>query len=463
MNSMQSELGRGWKLHQQKRIAEAEQVYRKVLSVEPHNANGWCYLGMALNDQRKYLEAVEAYEKAISIEASFPVALNNLGNSLRYLGEIQRADDCFQKAIDLQPDYFNAHKNRGTLHAWAGDSELALTHYSRALSLKPDDAELHRNLGVIHLLHGRFTEGWMEYRWRWRVGDLHRIGSIPVWEGSDPGGKSFVLTAEQGLGDTFQFARFAKLLREKGARTLISCPPKLLALMQQSSDLGPVYPNNLPLPQKFDYQCSLLDIADLLGVDLQSIPSLDGYIRPASNLADYWSRRIPRNSDKLRVGITWQGNPNYQADCYRSMPLSYFEPLSRVDGVQLVSLQQGHGIEQLAAWKGQPIIQFEDGLDTSSGAFMDTAAIICNLDLIVTCDTAIGHLAAAMGVPTWIALSYIPDWRWLLDRSDSPWYPSVRLFRQPKPGDWQSAFDLIAAALVELQSQKTVRIGHEEN
>jgi len=455
MTTFESELSRGWRLHQQKHLAEAERIYRTVLAKSPKDANAWCYLGIALNDQRRYAQAVQAYETALSLNPRFPIALNNLGNSLRYLSEFDRADQCFQQAIDLKPDYFNAFKNRGTLHAWTRNLELALKYYGQALQLSPNDAELHRNLGVIYLLQGRFHEGWREYRWRWKVGDLHRLPNLPVWDGCDLKGKSIVLTAEQGLGDTLHFARFASVLRQHGARTMIYGPPSLLALLQSSSDLGWAYPNNLPLPQPFQFQCSLLDVADFLNVDLDSIPGMSRYIRPAGHLCDYWKPNFPRKSHGVRVGIAWQGNPEHQADIYRSMPLSHFEPISRLEGVELVCLQQGFGLDQVNRWQGFPLTQLDPSVDASGGSFMDTAAIISMLDLVISSDTSIAHLAAAIGTPTWIPLSFVPDWRWLLGRSDSPWYPSVKLFRQSEPGQWSTVFRQIGEELQGLVSVKT--------
>lgn len=447
-----SQLSRGWQLHQNKRLAEAEQVYRNVLADTPHDANAWCYLGIALNDQKNYVEAVDAYRRALEISPDFPIALNNLGNSLRYLGQIDEADQCFQRAIDLKPNYFNAYKNRGTLHAWAGNFDLALEFFAQALQRKPDDAELHRNLGVIYLLLGRFPEGWNEYGWRWRVGDLTRLPNIPLWDGSDLTDKAIVLTAEQGLGDTLQFVRFARLLRDQGARTMIYCQPQLLALLQQSSALGPVYPNNLPLPQTFDFQCSLLDVAEKFVIDVKSIPNMDGYVEPANHFCEFWKDRIPNPSGAFRIGIAWQGNPDHPADHFRSIPLSHFEPLSRIPGVELLSLQRDHGSEQLGKWQGNPILRLDASVDTSSGAFMDTAAIMQTLDLVIACDSAIAHLAAAIGTPTWIGLSFVPDWRWLLDRDDSPWYPQVRLFRQPTMGDWNAVFQSMTNKLTVLRA-----------
>ncbi|MBX3423599.1 MAG: glycosyltransferase family protein [Pirellulaceae bacterium] len=458
MSSLQSELSRGWKIHQQQRPAEAEQIYRRVIALQPNDANAWCYLGIALHDQRHYQQAVESYQRALQLQSKFPIALNNLGNSLRYVGQFEEADQCFQKAITLQPNYFNAYKNRGTLHAWNGNLDLALQYYGQALELSPQDAELHRNLGVIYLLQGRFAEGWTQYRWRWRVGDLNRLPSIPVWDGTHPSGKAILLTAEQGLGDTLQFVRFAEILRQRGAKTLIHCQAALMALLQNNANLGPVYPNNLAVPQPMDVQCSLLDVADLLQLDLPTIPGMAGYIQPTQNLRQYWQATLPKSPGQFRIGIAWQGNPDHQADLYRSCPLSEFEAIARIDGVQLVSLQKGFGSQQLDQWRGPPIMRLDDSTDTSSGAFMDTAAIMQSLDLVITSDTAIAHLGGALGVPTWIVLSFVPDWRWLLQRSDSPWYPSVRLFRQPSAGDWTNVFAAVERALVDvLKSARSLK------
>lgn len=456
MNALQNELMRGWQIHQSGQLPQAEAIYRNALRQAPQNANAWVYLGIALHDQRRYTEAVDAYQTALRIQAEFPIALNNLGNSLRYIGQFEEADAAFQKAIDLKPDYLNAFKNRGTLHVWTGYLEKGLEYYQQALALNPNEAELHRNLGVIYLLQGRFEEGWREYRWRWKVGDLHRPNiAVPVWDGQDIQGKSILLTAEQGLGDTLNFVRFAKSLRNQGAQTTVFCQPPLLALLQNSPELGNMYPNSLALDRTVDLQCSLLDAADLLQIDATNIPRETPYLSPAAHLTSYWAERFPPTGTAFRVGIAWQGNPGHQADVFRSIPLQNFEPLASVPGVELISLQSGFGTEQLEKWQGTtPIRQLDPNIDKSSGAFMDTAAIMKTLDLVITSDTSIAHLAGALAVPTWIALGYIPDWRWLLERDDSPWYPSVRLFRQPAIGDWASVFRRMQTQLAELAQGK---------
>lgn len=449
METTQQALQRGWQIHQNKNFADAERIYRDALSRDAHSAAGWCYLGIALHDQRKFADAVACYQRAIELQPEFPIALNNLGNSLRYVGDIQLADACFAKAIALKPDYLNAFKNRGTLHVWTGSLDLGLKYYQDALRLNPNEAELHRNLGVIYLLQGRFEEGWREYRWRWKVGDLHRpTQKFPVWQGEPLAGKSILLTAEQGLGDTLNFIRFANLLQQQGARTMVYCQPQLVALLQASPDVGPVFPNSLAVDGHFDFQASLLDVADRLGTNADNIPSSPAYLTAPPHLVDYWKSRLGPPSGKKRIGIVWQGNPDHQADVFRSVPLKHFEAIANRGDVELFSFQSGYGVEQLATWQGSvPIHTFGPELDSTSGAFMDTAAIMKSLDHVITSDTAIVHLAGALGVPTKLALGYTPDWRWLLERSDSPWYPSVRLFRQPQIGDWTSVFQAIADAL----------------
>lgn len=451
MSGLQNELQRGWQIHQQRRFAEAEFIYRDVLGKSPDDANAWCFLGIALHDQRQYAAAVECYRRALKLNPAFPVALNNLGNSLRYVHCVEEADQCFQKAIDLKPDYLNAFKNRGTLHVWTGSLDQGLAYYEQALRINPNEAELHRNLGVIYLLQGRYQEGWNEYRWRWRVGDLHRADTtIPVWDGSNLNGRKILLSAEQGLGDTLNFVRFAQVLRNSGAQTLVHCQPQLLALLQNAPKLGPMYPNSLSVDQPMDCQCSLVDVADILRIDEQNIPHDCPYIFPSPQLTGYWARRFPKQLGARRIGIAWQGNPDHQADAFRSVPLTCFEPMSEIPGVELISLQSGYGTEQLEKWSGaKEIVSLGPDVDKTSGAFVDTAAIMLQLDLVITSDTSIAHLAGALGVPTWIVLNYVPDWRWLLQREDSPWYPTVKLFRQESLGDWASVFRKIQTALLE--------------
>ncbi len=444
-----------WKVHQNGGAAQAHQMYRQIVDQLPHHANAWCYLGIALHDMKRYGEAVEAYEKAINLNPSFPIAYNNMGNSLRYDYRPEEAEQAFQKALAYDPNYLSAHKNRGTLHAWLGNYDLALESYSRAQKLAPDEAETHRNLGVIYLLKGDFERGWEEYRWRWKcVEAAQHHYQQPKWTGQPLAGKTILLYSEQGLGDAIHFIRFAAVLQKQGATAVVHGPPALLALLNKSPGIHTYIPNSLPVDRPFDYHCSLLDVADTLHIDDSNIPMAGGYVKPAENLVAYWQRWLHGLPPaKLRVGLVWQGNRDHMADKFRSYPLGTYDGLSRIDQVQFISLQQGFGTEQISRWNGlRPLMELPQGTDSSSGAFMDTAAIVTQLDLVITSDTSMAHLAGSLGRPAWVLLNKMPDWRWLLDREDSPWYSSLRLFRQSTQGDWASVAKQVESRLRDLIS-----------
>jgi len=453
MPSTEEILLQAWNAHQRGDVEKALQVYRSVLEREPGNANAWCYVGIAMHDRRQYASAVEAYENALRLKPKFPVALNNLGNSLRYLGRVADADAAFEQALQLQPSYFNALRNRGTLHAWTGRIDLAFRYYHQAMQLQPHDAELHRNLGVIHLLQGNFSEGWREYRERWRCKEAVQYNyQQPKWTGQDLKGKTILLYSEQGLGDTIHFVRFAKILKERGAKTLLHMQPALLALLQGCQGIDAYIPNSWKVDQPFDYHASLIDVADVLQIDASNIPNQVPYVRVPENLSAYWRNQLNRSlpPSRFRVGLAWQGNPDHQADVFRSIPLHELEPLAEERDVQWISVQIGKGSEQIRTWQGKsPIHALPSDLDQSSGAFMDTAAVLQHVDCVVTSDTAIAHLAGALARPTLLMLGYTPDWRWMLHRDDSPWYPTMRLFRQETIGDWKPVVQRVRQAIAE--------------
>lgn len=482
MSKLQLALQQAWATHQAGNVAAAESVYRQILAQQPRHAATLVYLGLAHFDQRRFADAAQAYRQAIQIQPEFPIAWNNLGNAMRMLGELAEADDCFTRALQQKPDYLSPMKNRGTLWIWAGEVDRGLASYQDALRIAPDDPELHRNLGVIFLLQQRYAEGWPEYRWRWKMPTGGRPNhSCPVWQGEDPAGKTFLLYPEQGIGDAIHFARAAYTLKQAGARTVLQCAAKLVPLMSSITGIDMVVPEGFAVEQfvsgKIDYQASLIDVIDRwygrTGTLATGFASLDqgsnavnppghaaanfdaqaAYLQASDSLVDYWRRVLfPTTGGNQRIGICWQGNAQFHADIYRSVPLEKFAPLSRIAGVSLVSLQHGLGREQIDSCSfGPSIARLPDSIDQSSGAFLDTAAIIRNLDLVVTVDTSTGHLAAALGKPVWLVLGSVPDWRWTLQGETSAWYPAVRLFRQQKMGHWDEVFLRIAAELSALQ------------
>lgn len=458
-------LSHGWQMHQSGHVDQAERLYRQIIAQAPGSAEAHVYLGIALFDQRRYEASEAAYREGLRLRPAFPIAWNNLGNSLRMLDRIHEADRCFEAALQQQPGYINALKNRGTLWVWAGEVERGLQWYEQALQIAPQEAELHRNLGVIYLLQGRFEEGWKEYRWRWRMPGLTRPAvDAPLWQGEQLAGRRILLYAEQGLGDAIHFIRMAAVLKQQGAETCFQCSAKLLPLLSSAPGIDRIIPEGASVGP-VDYHASLIEIADHLRVDSENVPASVSYLSVDANLRDYWRMQLSelqgsangqaeRNSDVARsvrrVGICWQGNPQHHADHYRSVPLQRFAPLAEIPGVTLVSLQHGYGSEQLDhVGFGHSIVRLPDSIDRSGGAFLDTAAVMLNLELVVTTDTSTAHLAGALGVPTWLVLGKVPDWRWLMQGDTTPWYPTLRIFRQTQVGRWEDVFQRIAEALHE--------------
>lgn len=451
MTTTAEALAQGWRLHQAGQWAAAEQIYRQVLQANPADANAWCYLGIACHDQDRLDEAVAAYRRAIQLQPNFPIAFNNLGNTLRLQRKLADAVACFDQALRLKPDYVNAHKNKGTALVWEGHLEEALACYGRALEHSPNDADTRKNRGVILLLLGRFDEGWQEYAWRWQTDEVSRPKyPQPLWDGSPLDGKTILLTAEQGLGDTVHFIRYAAVLKEKyNCRVIAACPKPLLRLLKTCPGIDTLIAQD-QTPPAFDVYASLLDVPGVLRDHPDSFPRQIPYLSADEDLVRQWNAHFQAYGG-YKIGLVWQGNPKHQADRMRSMPLAEFGPLGKLKGIQLFSLQKGAGSEQLDTLGGVlDVVPLGARLDETTGAFMDTVAVLRNLDLLITTDTAIAHVAGALGVQTWVALSHVPDWRWLLERRDSPWYPTLRLFRQPSVGDWPGVVQQMVDQLLQL-------------
>ncbi|TVP94081.1 MAG: tetratricopeptide repeat protein [Planctomycetaceae bacterium] len=466
--SVQEKLSRAWQAHQAGRVEEAEAVYRQVLAHYPQHAATHVYLGIAQFDRRRFAESAESYRTALRFQPQFAIAWNNLGNSLRMMGQTDAADECFGRALEQQPDYVSPLKNRGTLWIWAGQIQRGLDAYREALRLVPEDAELHRNLGVIYLLLQRYEEGWPEYRYRWHFLPHSRVADGgAVWRGEDPQGKVFLLYPEQGIGDAIHFIRAAQTIRRAGGRTILQCDPKLIPLFSSVGGIDLMIPDGVPVSQfgapPIDYQASLIDVIDHwhgrtgeLATEVPAVePGRPEYLRVSDSLVDYWRRGLTIPGP--RVGICWQGNPEFHADVYRSIPLAEFAPLARIPGVSLVSLQFGFGREQADQVPfASSIHRLPETIDRSGGAFMDTAAIIRNLDLVITIDTSTAHLAAALGVPVWLLLGKVPDWRWLQEGDSTDWYPTIRIFRQQRMGHWGELLERVAMELGEWAAVRAV-------
>jgi tetratricopeptide (TPR) repeat protein len=440
----------GTALQQQGDLEGAIACFRRAVEIMPTFAGAFFNLGNAFHQQKKLSDAVAHYRQALQINPRFAEAHNNLGNVLQDECRWEEASACYRRAMELKPDYAAAHNNLGFALQQQRMVDEAGECYRRAIELKPDYAEAHFRYATWMLQQGDFEGGWREYEWLWKTKDF-RTGALgrPSWDGSPvAGSKTLLLHADQGFGDTFQFIRFAGLVKPSARRVVLACAKKLIPLLSRCPWIDEVVPHGSPFP-KFDAEAYLTSLPRALKTTLEDLPREVPYLFADSKLMEHWRKKLPDRP--LRIGIAWQGNPKFLQDNTRSIPLAEFAPLAEVNCVQLISLQQDLGTEQLKTVKNRfEVLELGPEVDKSTGAFTDTAAIMMNLDLIVTSDTAIAHLAGGLGVPVWLALSYMPEWRWLLDRSDSPWYPTMRLFRQKAPGDWESVFQAMRA---ELQTQ----------
>jgi hypothetical protein len=345
-----------------------------------------------------------------------------------------------------------------------GQITQGIAGYERAIQLNPDYAESHFGLAQLWLKTGDFTRGWRELEWRWRRREFPpRPFAQPIWDGSPLAGRTILLHAEQGLGDTIHFVRYAPLVKQYGGYVIVECQEPLVPLLSTCPGVDQSIAKDSPLPW-FDVHAPLLTLPAILGTRLDTIPAKVPYLFADPDLVETWRQAIDRVEPPLttppsadspltqtKVGIAWQGNPAFPNDRRRSIGLALFEPLARLKNVRLFSLQKGPGTDQLAAAaESFPIYDLGSRFRT----FQDTAGALLNLDLVISVDSAVAHCGGALGVPTWVLLPYAPDWRWLLNRKDSPWYPTVRLFRQAKPGDWKSVVERLVGELVELARAK---------
>ena len=450
MSHVDERLLHGWNLHQRGELSRAETIYREVLAAAPQHANAWCYLGMACHDQGRYEDAVRAYRKALAIQPVFPVVWNNLGNSFRHLRRLEDAIRAFETAIQQKPGYVNAIRNQGTTLLWEGFLDRAADCYRQAQLLAPDDAETHKNLGVIALMKGDFQSGWDEYEWRCRLPEVSLVAPHqPQWKGESLDDKVLLLIGEQGLGDTIHFSRYAEVLqRQYRCQIWLACQESLHPLLSSCVGIDRLLAAD-ERPLGVDYWSPLLSVPGRLGhCDISRFPHTVPYLSAESSRVAKW-REVLSHLPGIKVGLCWQGNSRHQADRMRSIALRELLPLARIQGVTWICLQRGEGVEQIDSLHCRFPIQVLAGLDDQGGAFVDTAALMQSLDLVITIDSAIAHVAGAFAIPTWLLLAHVPDWRWLLDTSDSCWYPTLRLFRQPRVDDWQSVVRDASHAIVK--------------
>jgi Tfp pilus assembly protein PilF len=430
----------------QGQAGEAEACWRRALALEPGFAEARINLGALLLERGDFRGAEAEFRLVLKRAPGSVPALVNLGNALRDGGDPLGAAAAYRRAIALEPGFAPAHGNLGLALREAGDFAGAAAAYRRALALKPDYALAHRDLGILLLLTGRFDEGWREFAWRWKTRGLERrTHGLAAWSGGDVRGKTVLLAAEQGLGDTILFCRLVQAVAERGARVVLEVQPQLCRLLRGLEGAASIVPRTDAAPEA-DCAAALMDLPGILGLAAGNAPARVPYLAPEAERVARWRAWLAARPG-LRIGVAWQGNPKSDAELGRSPPLLAFRPLAEIPGARLIALQKGPGSEQLASLPQDMAVERPgDDFDSGPDAFLDSAALMQSLDLVVSADTAPAHLAGALARPVWIALKRVPDWRWGLDRDRTPWYPTARLFRQRASGDWAGVFAALADA-----------------
>jgi tetratricopeptide (TPR) repeat protein len=441
------------------RCDEALESYDRALAVNPDYADAHSNRGCALEKLDRPDEALVSYDRALALRPDNADALYNRGNVLRKLHRYSEALASYDRAIALRPSHADAHNNRGQALRELMQFDQALASYDRALALQPQNIMAHCNAASLRLMTGDFNRGWAHYEWRWLkqsvAASARHAFPQPRWLGGDEiAGKTILLHSEQGLGDTIQFCRYAPLVAARGAKVILEIQKPLASLMANLAGVEQVVVQGDPLPD-FDLHCPLLSLPLAFGTQLETIPSANSYLSaPAQRMSDWQARLGPRR--RTRIGLAWSGNAGHERDQERSIQLSALQPLLDVDAT-FVSLQKDVRPDDMALLRARgDILHFGDEL----GDFSDTAALTSQLDLVISVDTSVAHLAGALGKPAWILLTYVPDFRWLLDWDDSPWYPTIRLFRQDATRAWDGVVRHVheaAAKLVDGQSRLSAR------
>jgi len=447
-------IDRGNLLHDLGRTEEAIRSYDAALEKAPNHADVLNNRGAALHAVGRFQDASADFDAALRIKPASPQVWSNRGNLLLSQLRPEAALAAYDKALELRPGYAEALCGRALALQHLGRFDEALASYDRALDCDPTSAHFKNNKAALLLLRGQFETGWDLYEWRWIAGQTpkHELKlPIPEWNGESLAGRAIIVFDEQGLGDAIQFARFLPILAARGAKVTFFCRARLHRLFKGLE--APVrLVDDLAEGEHFDCQIALSSLPRALKVRLATIPAQASYLSPEADLAQMWAARI--GSRGFKIGVCWRGNSAIKADPSRSIPLAHFAPLAGLAGARLISVQK---LDDQTPGGLQPLPWLETlGADFDAGpdAFIDAAAAMQSLDLIVTCDTSIAHLAGALGCPVWVVLKQTADWRWLLEREDCPWYPSMRLFRQSRLGDWDEVFGRVAQALrLELEQK----------
>lgn len=438
-------------LQEQGALKTAVEAYRQAIALRPDYADAHTNLGNVQRQQGLHEEALASYHTALRLRPDAAETHTNLGVALQEEGHLDEAFRCYERALAINPHYADAHINLGNAWQELGRLDAAIAAYDTALAVRPDHPEARWNRALSLLLAGRYEEGWVDYEARW----MRKGGSpplveppLPLWDGVENAGLQLLLVAEQGLGDTIQFMRYSQTLRTRMGGVSLCVPDKLEALVKASAVADQVLTPSSLGKCRAQAWMPLLTIAGVLGVSALNPIQAEPYIQIPKGRQKAWHHRI-RSGRGLVVGINWQGNPRTETSSLkgRSLPLSTFAPLAEIEGVRLVSLQKGHGSEQLDTCPFREAFVPCQDVISRTWEFVEMAAVMHQCDVVISSDTAAAHLAGGLGIPTWLLLTAVPDWRWGLDGEDCPWYPSMRLFRQRTRGDWSEVMNRVAEAL----------------
>ncbi len=438
---------KGIALRESGRLAEAVVSLQQAVRAQPDYAEAYHNLGYVLQEKGDLDEAVESYQAALALKPDFADACQDLGRTLQLQGDLEQAISQYRRAIDIAPDHGKAHYNWAcALHELGRDSE-AIDKYAEAIRCDPSYVEAHVNRAFVLLINGRYQEGWPEYEWRLQRPDWQAVNGVypemPRWDGAVLSDKTILVQAEQGFGDTIQFARYLPLVKARCAKLMVEAQPELHPLLETIPAIDELSAKDSGQVPNADCAVHIMSLPGIFGTTIESIPSQFPYLQAPMSRLQKWRKLMPRAG--FRIGITWSGNPAYPGNKERSCLVNQFAALAALPGVRLFSLQKGQAADQLLSIP-VPGLEIVD-LGPELQDFADTAAAIMQLDLVVSVDTALVHLAGALGRPVWTLRHHIPYWVWGVNGPGTPWYPSMRVFRQQTPGGWDGLFRQVAEEL----------------
>lgn len=429
---------------------KAIEHYRRALAIDPNHLEALNNLGGALTELGAFDEATIYYRRVLAIQPANAAAHNNYGRVLAQRDELDSATQHFRQAISLQPHSVDAYINLGNVLMEEGDPAAAHDSYSRALALEPLHESAHWNDGLALLVQGDLALGFEQ--WRWNTAAARRFGTVKEWRGEALDGATILIHAEQGFGDAIHFARYLPLVAARGGRVVFEAPVEQHRLFAGIDGVTEVIAFGDKLPE-FSWQCPLLSLPLAFNTTLATVPNAVPYVSANSAAVEEWRRRVAGSG--FKVGLVWAGRPEHKRDRHRSLPLSQLGPLAKLPDTAFFALQKGAAVGEA---ENAPAGMRLEILSPLLGDFADTAAAIMALDLVISVDTSVAHLAGALGKPVWILLPHAPDWRWLEQRSDSPWYPTARLFRQDSSRRWASVVEHVADELSALTAPDQVKI-----